>query len=379
MSPSASPHAPPTAADLRAAFEVPSEPTVGLEEEVLVLDPVTLDLAPVAERVLAAAGDDRRFQRELPAAQVEVLTHPAPTVGAAAAALAEGRAALVRAADGVARFAGAGAHPFSAPAGVLSDHERYAFTRAEYGPVARRQLVFGLHVHVAVRGADRALAVYNAMRSHLPDLAALGANAPFYDGADCGLDSVRPKLSELLPRQGVPPPLGGFEELADAYRWVLRAGVVAGPAQWWWELRLHPVLATLEVRVPDAQATVADSAALGAVVHALAAHLAARHDAGELPGPAPAWRIAENRWSACRHGTRGRMADLETGRPQPTDERLGALLDALEPHARARGCTAELASARGLAQANGAARQRDAAGSDGALGATAWLADRFAG
>jgi carboxylate-amine ligase len=379
MSSSTSPPAPPTAADLRAAFEVPSEPTVGLEEEVLVLDPVTLDLAPVAERVLAATGGDPRFKRELPAAQVEVLTPPAPSVGAAAAALAEGRAALVRAADGLARFAGAGAHPFSSPTGVLSEHERYAFTRAEYGPVARRQLVFGLHVHVAIRGAGRALAVYNAMRSYLPELAALGANAPFYDGGDSGLDSVRPKLSELLPRQGVPPPLSGFEELADAYRWVLRAGVVAGPAQWWWELRLHPVQATLEVRVPDAQATVADSAALGAVVHALAVRLAARHDAGELPGPAPAWRIEENRWSACRHGTRGRMADLHTGRPQPTDERLGALLEALEPHARVLGCAAELAAARALVQANGAARQREAAGGHGALGATAWLADRFVG
>jgi carboxylate-amine ligase len=190
---------------------------------------------------------------------------------------------------------------------------------------------------------------------------------------------VRPKLSELLPRQGVPPPLSGFEELADAYAWALRAGVVAGAAQWWWELRLHPVHATLEVRVPDAQATVADSAALGAVVHALVAHLAVRHEAGELPAPAPAWRIAENRWSACRHGTRGRMADLQTGRPQPTAERLHALLDALEPHARDFGCAAELAAARDLVEANGAARQREAAGRDGALGATAWLADRFAG
>src|SRR5688500_13513016 len=114
MSPSASEPGPPTAADLRAAFEAPSELTVGLEEEVLVLDPGTLDLAPLAEQVLAATGGDPRFKRELPAAQVEVLTPPAPTVGAAATALAEGRTALVRAADGLARFAGAGAHPFAA-------------------------------------------------------------------------------------------------------------------------------------------------------------------------------------------------------------------------------------------------------------------------
>jgi carboxylate-amine ligase len=379
MSPPATTSAPPTAADLRRAFDVPSDLTVGLEEEVMVLDPATLDLAPVAEAVLAAADGDPRFKRELPAAQLEILTAPAATVGAAAGALAQARAALVTAAGGLARFAGAGTHPFAAPQGVLSDHERYAFTRAEYGAVARRQLVFGLHVHVALRGADRAVAVYNALRSYLPELAALGANAPFYDGVDSGLDSVRPKLSELLPRQGVPPALRDLEELAEALRWTQAAGVVTGPAQWWWELRLHPLHATLEVRVPDAQATVADSAALGAVVHALVARLAARHDAGDLPGPALTWRIEENRWSACRHGTRGRMADLDTGRPHPTDERLGALLDELRPDAERLGCAEELAGAGRLVAANGAARQREAAGGDGALGAVAWLASRFAG
>jgi glutamate---cysteine ligase / carboxylate-amine ligase len=379
MSPSATPPAPPTADDLRRALDAPSALTVGLEEEILVLDPETLDLAPVAEDVLAATGGDARFKRELPAAQLEILTAPAATVGAAARELAEGRAALLAAAGGRARFAGAGAHPFAAPDGVLSGHERYAFTRAEFGPVARRQLVFGLHVHVAVRGADRALAVYNALRAYLPELAALGANAPFYDGKDSGLASVRPKLCELLPRQGVPPALRDLEELADAYRWTLEAGVLTGPAQWWWELRLHPLHATVEVRVPDAQATVADSAALGAVVHALVARLADRHDAGDLPGPAETWRIEENRWSACRHGTRGRMADLETGRSEPTDARLGALLDELEPDAERLGCAPELTAARALVQANGAARQREAAGGGGAVGATAWLADRFVG
>jgi carboxylate-amine ligase len=374
-----SPPALPTADDLRAAFDASASLTVGLEEELMVLDPGSLDLAPIAQQVLAAVGADARYKRELPAAQVEVAGHPAPTVVEAAADLAAGRHALVAATDGLARFAGAGVHPFAAGEGVLSEHERYAHTRREFGPVARRQLVFGLHVHVAVQGADRALAVHNALRAHLPELAALGANAPFYEGRASGLDSVRPKLSELLPRQGVPPAIGSFEELAAAYRWGVATGMLSSPAQWWWELRLHPVHATVEVRVPDTQATIAETAAIGAVVHALVAHLAQRHDAGDLPAPADSWRIEENRWSACRHGTRGTMADLQTGRPTATAGRLHALLDELGPIAARLRCASELDEARGLIEANGAERQRAGAGKGGARQAAVWLADRFLG
>lgn len=374
-----SPPALPTADDLRAAFDASAPLTVGLEEELMVLDPGSLDLAPIAPQVLAAVGADARYKRELPAAQVEIAGRPAATVAEAAADLAAARSMLVAATDGLARFAGAGAHPFAAAEGVLSEHEGYAHTRREFGPVARRQLVFGLHVHVAVQGADRALAVHNALRAHLPELAALGANAPFYEGRSSGLDSVRPKLSELLPRQGVPPALASLDELAAAYRWGVATGMLASPAQWWWELRLHPVHATVEVRAPDTQATTAETAAIGAVVHALVARLAERHDAGDLPVPADTWRIEENRWSACRHGTRGTMADLQTGRPTATADRLHALLDELVPAAARLGCASELRDARGLIDANGAERQRAEARGGGARAVTAWLADRFLG
>ena len=121
-------------------------------------------------------------------------------------------------------LAAAAVHPFSSPAGELNQFERYGHTLAEYGPVARRQLVCALHVHVAVGSADETLAVYNAARSYLPLIAGLAANGPIYAGADTGLASVRPKLCELLPRQGVPPALGSWEELAAAYRWGAAAG-----------------------------------------------------------------------------------------------------------------------------------------------------------
>lgn len=370
--------APPTAAALRAAFAPPGPVTVGLEEELMLLDPETLDLAPRAVEALRTLGDDERFKLELPAAQLEIVTGAHPRVGDAARELLAARRALVQGLSGSLRVAGAGVHPFAAGLGVLNRGPRYEAILEEYASVARRQLVFGLHVHVAVRGPERALAVYNALRGFLPELAALAGNAPFYEGRDSGLASVRPPLSGLLPRQGVPPALPDWQAYAAALRWGAASGRFPDPRQWWWELRLHPVYGTLEVRVPDTQSTVADTAAVAAVVHALASWLAARHDAGEALPVAPDWRIAENRWSALRHGVEADLADLDTGEPRPARERLGALLDALEGEAAARDCAAELADARGLVRANGAARQRALAAEHGVHGLVARLADAFA-
>jgi carboxylate-amine ligase len=362
---------------LRAPFERRGAMTVGLEEELLLLDPETLDLAPRAEEALAAMGGDPRVKLELPAGQIELLSAPAATVGEAAAQLAEARAALAAAVAGFLRPAGAGMHPFTAGRGALNRGPRYDGIRAEYGEVARRQLMCGLHVHVAVGGADRTLAVYNAMRSHLPAIAALAGNAPFYEGRDTGLASVRPKLCDLLPRQGVPPAIPSWEAFAAELAWGAAAGSVPEPRQWWWELRLHPSYGTLEVRVPDTQTTVEDAAAVGALVHALAHRLAARHDAGEAPEAAPSWRIAENRWAACRHGLSAPLADLVTGERVPARERLAALLEELASDAAALGCSAELADVRRLLECSGSDRQRAVAASSGVRGVAAWLADAF--
>jgi carboxylate-amine ligase len=344
--------------------------SIGLEEELMLLHPDTLDLAPRAADVLERARGDPRFKPELPAAQLEIMLAPAATVGEATTALGAARADLAEAASGIGVLAGAGAHPFAATEGVLTEAERYEAIAREYGPIARRQLVFGLHVHVAVRPGERALGVYNAIRSYLPLIAALAANAPYYAGEDAGLASVRPKISELLPRQGVPPPLASWEELEAALRWAR-----VDRTQWWWEARLHPDFGTVEVRAPDTQATVAETGAIAALVHALVTWLAERHAAGDALEAAPSWRIAENRWSACRHGLDGTMADLVTGEVAPTRERLAALLDDLAPVARRIGCAGELEAAN--LDANGAIRQRAVSGGPHAV--TAWLADRFLG
>jgi carboxylate-amine ligase len=367
----------PTPEELREAFERPAQGMIGVEEELMVLDPETLDLAPRAEELLGALEGDARFKPELVAAQVEQITEPVSTVAEAAAELRDGRRALTAAAGSGLVLAAAGAHPFTAESGVLNTAERYRHTREEYAWVARRQLVFGLHIHVHVRGAERAVAIYNGMRSYLPELAALAANAPFYAGRDTGLASIRPKLSELLPRQGVPPAFARIEELGEALAWNASAGAGAEPRTWWWELRLHPVHGTVEVRVPDQQTTVDETAAVAAVAHSLVSYLAARYDEGDPAPVHPTWRIEENRWSACRHGMSGTLADLHTGERKPTRERLGVLLSELQAAAERLGCSSELDRAGDLIQKNGAEQQREVAQAGGATAVARWLSERF--
>jgi carboxylate-amine ligase len=368
---------PPSAEELRATFDAPAPFTVGLEEEVMLLDPATLELAPRAEEALALLEGDPRFKLELPASQLEIVTVPHPSVPAAMAELRAGRVRLAERLGGVVRPACAGVHPFSPEEGALNAGPRYDRTLREYAGIARRQLVCALQVHVAVGGAERTLGVYNALRSHLPELAALAANAPFHAGRDTGLASVRPILGQGLPRQGVPPPIASWEDLAAALDWGARAGAVPEPGVWWWELRPHHRHGTLELRVPDAQSTLAEAGAVAAVGHCLVAWLAERHDAGELAAPDPTWRIEENRWSACRHGVEGEMADLRTGGRVATRVRLHALLDALEPVGEGLGCAAELARARDLAERNGALRRRDAARRGGLREVAAELVGAF--
>ena len=363
---------------LRATFDIERPCTIGLEEELMLLDPATLDLAPCASEAIAAMGGDKRFKLELVAAQIESVTVPVQTVSRAAAALSAARRDLQAALQDTTLVAGAGMHPFADPLGELNDGLRYEALSEEFASVARRQLVFGLHVHVAVSGAARAIAVHDALRSYLPEIAALGANAPFYDGRDSGLASVRPTIVTALPRQGIPPALRSWDAFLAALSWAANAGALPDPRRWWWDLRLHPIHGTIEVRVLDTQTTVSETAAIAALVHALVATLAERFDAGEYLPVAPTWRIAENRWWATRDGLDARLADLLTGERTAVRERLHALLDEVAPAAQRLGCAAELDDARALVDGRGGAgHQREVAQSDGLGGLVAWLADQL--
>jgi len=346
---------------LRARFDAPDELGYGIEEELFLVDHETLDELPLAREVHERADGDPRFKLELMAAQLEIVTPPSASLEDAVASLATARRDLAAIAEPVGRLMSAGAHPIASELSVLTDDPRYQHTLDDYGERARRQLVSGLHLHISLGGADRTLAVYNALRSHLPEIAALAANAPYHAGRDTGLASIRPTIAVNLRRQGVPPHIPSWEWFADALEWGRASDTVPDTRRWWFELRMHAAYGTLEMRVPDAQATVADVHGVAAFAFGLAESLAARHDAGEVLPVHDQWRIDENRWSAMRDGVEGTLADLQTGERMPTRELLRSRLPELHPETER------------LLEANGAMRARDV----GLEGASAYLVDAY--
>lgn len=348
---------------MREIFHSVAPGTIGLEEEVLLLDPQTLLPKPCVDEVLARANGNPRLKRELPAAQIELLTRPHASLEDALAELAQARAELVEACAGVALPAAAAVHPTAPAEGELNAGERYDRTRERHGIVAERQLVGALQVHLAV--GPRTLEVYTALRNHLPELAALAAASPFHDNKDTRLASMRPLVSAQLPRQGVPPAFSSWEELEAELAWGRASRTVEEPRMWWWELRPHLVHGTLELRVPDVQPSLEQARGVAAFAVALARYVA------EHPEPAaPQWRIEENRWAALKDGVAGSLADLRSGERRPTREVLQTLADAVEPFA-----DLPLDATRALIEHNAAMELREA----GLERAASWLTRRFAG
>ena len=356
------------------AFSSAASFTVELEEELILLEPATLLPANEIEEALFRLEDDR-FTCELRNAQLEVRTRPRLSVSDVGREL---HAARMLAADrlaGFARIAAAGVHPTSTLPIEITDRDRYRGIAASCPWAVREGLPCGLHVHVAIQDATRALAIYNAAHGFLPELAALTANSPFLAGRDSSFASSRLKLNEAFPRSGIPPAFRSWAEYAEFVTWGMSGGHFPDQSYLWWDLGLHPLYGTLEFRVADAQTRIEEVSAVAAVCQALVASLAARYDAGqELPVHSTD-RIAEKRWRAVRDGVEAELADLDTGIPQAARTRIGAVLTALEPIAEALGSRNELLAAWALLEENGAARQRRIASKHGLGAVVRVLAD----
>ena len=271
---------------------------------------------------------------------------------------------------------GCGTHPTASTPGRITDGERYRAIAADNPWAARCMLTCGLHVHVALVDGDRALAIYNALRSFLPEIGALAANSPYWGRRHTGIASTRLQLNRSLVRNGVPPAFESWQAYAELVEWGVASGTMPDPSYQWWDLRLHPALGTIEVRVCDAQTELAETVALVALVQALTVWLAERYDAGERLPFHDGGRIAESLWLGMRTGAPGELANLDTGTREPTVERISRLVDALEPTARELGTDDRLAGLPGLAATRGADRQEGVAGDQGLDGLVDWLARR---
>jgi carboxylate-amine ligase len=355
-------------------FGTSSPFSLGIEEELQLLSPESYELASRFEQVAEAAGPDERIKAELLQSTVEVATR---VHGGVAAAIdeASGLRARLRdaAAESGALIASAGTHPFSRYEHQdVTEETRYRELIDAMQWTAERQLIFGLHVHVGMESPEHAIAVANALRSWLPELLALSANSPYWLGRDTGLASTRVKVFDTFPRTGLPPAFASFEEHELLVERGVRTGSFRDSTYIWWDLRPHPRLGTIEVRICDAQTRLESVAALTALVQALAATLAERHAREGVLQLQPVTLVNENKWRAARYGLDARLVDLERDVERPARDAVRDLVELAEPAAARLGCLRELGLVeRVLERGSGTDEQRAAAGSSGSLLAVA--------
>jgi carboxylate-amine ligase len=339
--------------------------TLGVEEEYMLLDPESYDLVQHVDSVLTAVREGEYVERigpELMQSVVEISTPICRTAGDVRAALCDLRTYVVGVArENELRVGSAGTHPFSLfERQRITARDRYRNLVDQLQYVARRELIFGLHIHVAVDDPDKAVQIMSALIPHLAELLALSANSPFWRGDPTGLSSSRQMVFAAFPRSGMPPRFTSYDEYAEVVGQLEKTGCIADYTHIWWDIRPHARFGTLEVRVMDAVSRVDDVVALTAYVQALVKYYSEMFDEGrELPS---FHRIltTENKWLAARYGLEAPLMDLWTGRRNrvPVTNLVRRILRELEPHARELGSERELETiAEILAKGNGADRQ----------------------
>jgi carboxylate-amine ligase len=329
----------------QASFGSKPPLTLGVEEELITLDGSSLEQVPAVAEILAGVDGQElpgRVKTELHASVFELNTDPLSTAAEVLDSLVVLRraAAEAAAAAGLA-VAGTGSHPFAVPeAQPIVEEERYVTMVAEHGVSARRQNVQGLHVHLAMPSGEACWRALEGILPWLPVVLALSANSPWQEGELTGMASNRAPILAELPRTGAPP---SFASYAAWEAWVerrVRIGILVDYTRIWWDIRPHPSLGTLEVRMPDQPTDVRRSAAFAALLQALAATVLG--DDGAI-APADRGDYQQNRWTAARHGPPGRLVAPDGKRSATAAELAGELLELVAPASRDLGSAALLA------------------------------------
>jgi carboxylate-amine ligase len=314
-------------------FAASKDFTVGLEEEFAIVDPATLDLVPKYEELWTAAQQDAVLKPsvagELISSEIEIRSGRGENLQDALVRQREARSHLFAlAARHDLRLASTGTHPWAdyrEQPNIDTEHYRLVVEGLQY--VARRNNTFSLHVHVGVRGADRAVRVCDRLRSVLPQLLALSASSPFLDARNSGLHSARTQaFTKSFPRCGIPDVFGSWDEYRRYIELLLSTNSIIEYTQVWWSVRPHFAFGTVEVRICDAQTTAAESDALASLIVACVAQAARDEDEGRPMPVHPRRLLEENLWRAIRYGQDGRMIDLSTLREHRTTAAIEQLL-----------------------------------------------------
>jgi carboxylate-amine ligase len=340
--------------------------TLGVEEEYMLLDAATLDLVQHIDTVLASIEGhelEQRITAELMQSVLEIATPVCRTPADVHRELRKLRTYVgeVAARHGL-RFGSSGTHPFSLfERQRITARDRYRNLVDQLQYIARRELIFGMHIHVAVDDPEKAIRVVNGLLAHLGQLLALSANSPFWRGEATGLASSRQMVFAAFPRSGPPPRFRDYADYAAVVGQLERTGCIADYTHIWWDIRLHPRLGTVEIRVCDAVTRVEDAVALAAFCQALVKYYCEVHDGG---GDIPSYHrilTTENKWLAARYGLEAPLMDLATGRRNrlPVAQLVRRTLREIAPHARELGAERELEGVHEiLARGNGADRQQ---------------------
>jgi carboxylate-amine ligase len=344
--------------------------SIGVEEEVMLVEPGSWELANRADDVLSAVPNElgAHLATETHSSVIELQTGVHPDVAGAIGELGALRRAVseTTAATGM-RVASAGTHPTAVWSDVVvSGGDRYRQVHRSMRELARREPTFALHVHVGIPDPETAIVVANRLRAHLPLLLALSANSPFWQGRDTGLASARTPVFQAFPRVGMPRSFESYADYVEAVDLLIRAGAVTEPTFLWWDVRPQPRFGTVEIRIMDAQTQVWQTAALLALVQSVCRMEGdSSHAATETFEAHEA--LVENRFAAARDGIEASLIDTELNRMVPAGELLADLLCACAPHARELGCEAELGLVRDLSRRNGCSHQLAVARRDGDL------------
>ncbi len=348
---------------VREAFETSTDFTIGLEEEFMLLDPESLELVHRFEELYSLCQSDEVLAGsaagELIDTEIEIRSGRGETFGDAVVQQQASRDRLFSLAEssGVA-LGSVGAHPWADYRDQqIIDTPHYRRLQHDLGWVAQRNNTWSMHVHVGINGADRAVAVSDRLREHLPILLAVSANSPFLDGRDTGLHSVRTEIfTRSFPRCGVHQPFVDWQTYARFVDLLHRTGTIVEATQLWWSVRPHHHFGTVEVRICDAQTDGAESTALAGLAAACVGQAALDYD--QLGGRNPDLRldreIEENLWRAIRYGMDGEMIDFDVGEVIPTRKVLERTVEWASPAAEAMGITVDLPAM------NGAQRAREA-------------------
>lgn len=346
-----------------ARFDRSKDFTIGVEEEFQILDPASLDLTNRFED-LQAAGEKRLgtyIRGELISSEVEICTDKCASIDEAEKEMREKRQSLFKTARELDLTLGAtGTHPFANWKDQrIIDTPHYHRVEERLRYVAWHNTTFGMHVHVGIRGRERIIAVFNALRGYLPLFLALSANSPFAEGVFTYLHSTRSQLfTKFFPRCGIPAPIRDWGEYAEFMNSLFATGSITEPTQVWWSIRPHAYFGTLEVRICDCQSIVEDTLAIAALVLAVSAKLAADYDAGRELQVASAMQVEENFWNAIRNGLDGVVVDFARRELVPMDKAILSLVDQVEEQSKQLGLQKHLERVKLLvAGGNGAQRQ----------------------